>query len=465
MANCRRKVTLRTIEAAPRPPFHITSDTADIHHAFCCEFPLQHTLSSLWVRGRVIPAWGPPLKIEFGKRNELLNRMRGRGHARPYQAMVSDRHGSSWYFGWEDTKRRGKTPIVAAGERESASQHRGSRRGCAGNMWESRLFSVWSGFDLAAWILLAAVIDLLMGDPLWHYHPVRLIGRLSMGLERLIRRNSWPRWGLRAAGALLTLFVIGLVLALVSALLWVASDISVWLFRLMVVLWTYWGLAIRGLTDAALLVYRPLVTNKSEEARQWLQYIVSRDTTHLSREDMIRATIETVAGNTCDAVIGPLFYTFLGGPAWLWAYKAVNTVDSMIGQHSGHQEDFGWFAAHLDEWANYIPARLSGLAISVAASMEGRFRQAYHAMKADGRRHPMPNTGISEAAMAGAIGVSLGGPNVYDRVVALRPTLGTSERPLHPTAIIHAIAVSWRAILVTAITFGVLAVIMTGRWL
>jgi adenosylcobinamide-phosphate synthase len=332
-------------------------------------------------------------------------------------------------------------------------------------MWMAQVLSVWTGIDLAAWILLAAVIDLLTNDPLWYYHPVRLIGRLSMMLEQMIRRHAWHRLGLRVTGALLTIFVVLLALVFVTAVLWAAKDISVWLFWLMVVLWTYWGLAIRGLTDAALLVYRPLVTNQADEARQWLQYIVSRDTKHLTHADMIRATIETVAGNTCDAVIGPLFYAFLGGPAWLWAYKAVNTVDSMIGQHSGHLDDFGWFAGHLDELANYIPARLSGLAISVAASMEGRFRQAYGTMRTDGRRHPVPNTGISEAAMAGAIGVSLGGPNVYERVVALRPTLGTTERPIHPTAIIHAIAVSWRAILVTAITFGVVAVVVSGRWL
>ncbi len=335
----------------------------------------------------------------------------------------------------------------------------------SGSMLLSHLLSIWTGINLAAWLLLAAVIDLMTGDPLWYYHPVRLIGRLSMLLESLIRRHPWQRLGLRVTGALMSIFVVLLALSFVSAVLWVARDISIWLYFFMVVLWTYWGLAIRGLTDAALLVYRPLVTNQADEARQWLQYIVSRDTTHLSHDDMIRATIETVAGNTCDAVIGPLFYAFLGGPAWLWAYKAVNTVDSMVGQHSGRYEDFGWFAAHLDEWANWIPARLSGLAISVAASMEGRFRQAYSTMKADGRRHPAPNTGISEAAMAGAIGVSLGGPNVYDRVVALTPTMGITERPLHPTAIIHAIAVSWRAILVTAVTFGVIAVIMSGHWL
>lgn len=331
-------------------------------------------------------------------------------------------------------------------------------------MW-AEIWPVWTGIGLAAWILLAAVIDLLTGDPLWTLHPVRMIGKLAMLLERLIRRHAWNRLGLRIMGAVLTIFMVLLALTFVTAVLWAARDVSVWLYFLMVVLWTYWGLAIRGLTDAALLVYRPLVTNQSAEARQWLQFLVSRDTTHLSHDEMIRVTIETVAGNTCDAVIGPLFYAFLGGPAWLWAYKAVNTVDSMIGQHSARLEDFGWFAAHLDEWANWIPARLSGLAISVAASMEGRFRQAYSTMRTDGRRHPMPNTGISEAAMAGAIGVSLGGPNVYDRVVALRPTLGTTERPVHPTAIIHAIAVSWRAIIVTAITFGALAVLISGRWL
>ncbi len=332
-------------------------------------------------------------------------------------------------------------------------------------MWASALFSVWSGYDLAAWILLAAVIDLLMGDPIWSYHPVRLIGRFSLWMERLIRRHPWKRNGLRAVGAIMTIGIVLLVLAAVSALLWVANDISVWLFRLMVVLWTYWGLAIRGLTDAALLVYRPLITNQAEEARQWLQYIVSRDTAHLSHDDMIRTTIETVAENTCDAVIGPLFYTFLGGPAWLWAYKTINTLDAMIGHHSTRYEDFGWFAARLDDWANYIPARISGLAISVAASMEGRFRQAYTTMKTDGRRHPSRNSGMSEAAMAGAIGVTLGGPNIYDGVVALRPKLGAAERPLHPTAIIHAIAVSWRATLVVSVAFGVLAVMMSGRWL
>lgn len=332
-------------------------------------------------------------------------------------------------------------------------------------MWWGHLLSLWTGLSLAAWILLAAVIDLLTGDPLWYFHPVRLIGHFTVLLESLIRRRQWPRLGLRISGAVVTTFVVLLALAFVSAVLWVAKDLSIWLFWLMVVIWTYWGLAMRGLTDTALLVYRPLITNQSNEARQWLKYIVARDTDHLSHDDMIRMTIETVAGNTCDAVIGPLFYTFVGGPAWLWAYKAVNTIDSMIGEHSGRLGDFGWFAAHLDQWANWIPARLSGLAISVAASMEGRFHQAYGTMRADGHRHPTPNTGMSEAAMAGAIGLSLGGPNIYDGVMAIRPTMGTTERPIHPTAIIHAIAVSWRAILVTAITFGVVAVMVSGRWL
>ncbi|NMP21791.1 cobalamin biosynthesis protein CobD [Sulfobacillus sp. DSM 109850] len=331
-------------------------------------------------------------------------------------------------------------------------------------MWMPRVVTVWSGYDLAAWILLAAVVDLMVGDPIWYYHPVRLIGRLGMGLAGLISRRQWGPTSLRILGAAMTIFVVLLSLVFVSAVLWAADDVSVWLFRLMVVLWTYWGLAIRGLTDAALLVYRPLITNRSAEARQWLQYLVSRDTSALSPEDMVRTTIETVAENTCDAVIGPLFYTFLGGPAWLWAYKAINTLDAVVGNHSPHYEELGWFAAHLDQWANYIPARLAGLAISVAASMEGRFRQAYQTMRVDGRRHPMRNTGMSEAAMAGAIGVSLGGPNMFDGVVALRPKLGTSERPLHPTAIIHAISVSWRATMVTAITFGVIAVVLSGKW-
>ncbi|AEJ40949.1 cobalamin biosynthesis protein CobD [Sulfobacillus acidophilus TPY] len=327
------------------------------------------------------------------------------------------------------------------------------------------LWTVWSGYDLAAWILLGAVVDLLLGDPTWRFHPVRLIGRMIHDLERLIRKIPLNRIGLRIAGTLLTLLVVTVVLAVISGMLWEALKISVWLFRALVVGWTYLGLAIRGLTDAALVVYRPLVTKQWDTARQWLSYIVGRDTDRLNEQEMVRATVETVAENTCDAIIAPLFYAFLGGPAWLWAYKAINTLDSMIGYRNARYEDFGWFAARLDDWANWIPARISGLAIAVAASLDGRFHQAYHMMRRDGRRHPSPNSGLSEAAMAGALGVALGGPNTYGGVVSLRPKIGEEERPLHPVAILQAISVSWRATLVTALIFGFLAVMVSGQWL
>lgn len=327
------------------------------------------------------------------------------------------------------------------------------------------LFSVWSGFDLSAWIFLGAVLDLMIGDPIWRYHPVRLTGSAIAGLENVVRRPSWGRAGLRLAGMGLTLAVVVGVLALVTAVLWAASNVSIWLFRLLVVGLAFWGLAIRGLAESALLVYRPLMQNRWDDARRQLAMIVGRDTTHLSQSEMVRATVESVAENTCDAVVAPLFYLFVGGPAWLWVYKAINTLDSMIGHTNGKYRDFGWFSARLDDVANWVPARITGVAITLAAATDGRLRQAYAVMRQDGRKHPSPNSGVSEAAMAGALGVSLGGPNVYEGVVSLRPRIGQPEYPLSPAAIVRAVSVSLRATLVVVIAFGLLAVIVSGRWL
>lgn len=332
-------------------------------------------------------------------------------------------------------------------------------------MWTFPPYSIWLGYDLSAWILLGVVIDLLVGDRTWRWHPVRLIGRLIVRLETLFRQIPMGRVALRAAGALLTLIVVGIVLVAVTGILWLADRESIWLFRLMAVLLTYFGLAIRGLFDAALMVYRPLIQNRWEDARWYLSMIVGRDTSRLGPSEMVRATVETVAENTCDAIVAPLLYVFLGGPAWLWAYKAINTLDSMIGHPNERYRDFGWFAARLDDWANWVPARISGTAIALAAATDGRFKQAYGVMRADGRRHPSPNSGVSEAAMAGALGISLGGPNIYEGIVSLRPRIGQAEYPAHPAAIVRAVAISLRATLLVVLGFGFLAVFMSGQWL
>lgn len=327
------------------------------------------------------------------------------------------------------------------------------------------LYFIWSGFSLTAWILLGAVLDLLLGDGQGRFHPVRIIGWAIALLDRALRRPQWGRIGLRVSGTIMTLVIVGGVLAFVTALLWMSSALSIWLFRLLVVVLVFWGLAIRGLADSALLVYKPLLQNRWDDARWQLSMLVGRETTHLGQSEMVRATVESVAENTCDAIVAPLFYLFIGGPAWLWAYKAVNTLDSMVGHRNDTYQDFGWFAARLDDMVNWIPARISGAAIALAAATDGRFRQAYAVMRADGRRHPSPNSGVSEAAMAGALGVSLGGPNIYNGMVSLRPRIGQAEQPLNPGMIVRAVSLSIRASLVVVILFGVLAVMISGQWL
>ncbi len=324
---------------------------------------------------------------------------------------------------------------------------------------------VWWGASQTAWILLGVVLDILFGDPPWLYHPVRVIGLLVERLERIARRISHSPRQLRWSGLILTVLVMGLVLACVTAVLILAHGISIWLFRLLVVLLTYWGVAVRGLSDAALAVYRPLAQSRWDEARYYLSMIVGRDTDKLSQSEMIRATIESVAENTCDSIVAPLLFAFIGGPAWLWVYKAVNTMDSMIGYQNAQYQDLGWFAARTDDWFNWIPARISGIAIALSAGIDGRFHQAYQVMRADGRRHPSPNSGISEAAMAGALGVSLGGVNAYEGIVSLRPKIGQSERPFSVPMIIQSVSIMMRVTLTVALVFGFVAFMATGRWL
>ncbi|WP_242939471.1 adenosylcobinamide-phosphate synthase CbiB [Sulfobacillus thermosulfidooxidans] len=309
------------------------------------------------------------------------------------------------------------------------------------------------------------MLDILFGDPPWPYHPVRLIGHVVDKLETLARYVAHTPRQLRVAGAILAIIVMIAVTSLVTALLVVAHILSIWLFRALIVLLTYWGIAIRGLAEAALAVYRPLAQSRWDEARYYLSMIVGRDTEKLSQSEIIRATIESVAENTCDSIVAPLFFTFLAGPAGLWLYKAVNTMDSMIGYNNAQYKDLGWFAARTDDWLNWIPARISGWAIAITAGVDGRFRDSYQIMRADGRRHPSPNSGISEAAMAGALGVSLGGINTYQGMVSLRPKIGRGTKPLTVPMIIHAVSIIMRVALVTSLVFAFLAVLVTGRWL
>ncbi len=193
----------------------------------------------------------------------------------------------------------------------------------------------------------------------------------------------------------------------------------------------YYGLAARCLAKETEVVIHCCGEENLEEARRYLSNIVGRDTQNLAPEQIYRACIETVAENTTDGIVAPLFYAALFGPVGMWVYKAINTLDSMVGFRNPRYEKFGWASARADDAANFIPARLTFLLLSLAAFLTGRKGgQAWRMGWRDGRKHPSPNAGWAEAAMAGALGVQLGGPSTYAGQICVMPQLGEVQQPL-----------------------------------
>ena len=268
------------------------------------------------------------------------------------------------------------------------------------------------------WELLTGVaLDLAIGDPQWLPHPVRGIGWLAKMSERFWRRTGPP---LRVAGCFFWVFIVGISCVLVWATLPWAN-----------VYWVYSLLACRDLDLESLRVIRALGDGSLSKAREALSLIVGRDTAGLDEPEIIRATVETVAENLSDGVVAPLFWLAVAGPVGMIAYKAINTLDSMVGHRNDAYRDFGWASARMDDLANYIPARLTALLIWLAALLPGFDAQrALRVTLRDGGSQPSPNAGYPEAAVAGAIGVQLGGLNFYEGVPSRKPTLGDAVVPL-----------------------------------
>lgn len=297
------------------------------------------------------------------------------------------------------------------------------------------------------WALAGALaLDLVLGDPVWLPHPVRGLGRLITWLEgRLYPQERHPGRE-RGRGVVLTVTVVGGTLVTTTALLWLARHLlpglEVWLTAYFV----YTSVAIRDLGRAAAVVHWPLRQGNLQEARQQLQLIVSRDTGHLPEEEIARATVETVAENTVDAVIAPLFYAFLGGAPLAMAYRAANTLDAMVGYKNERYRDFGRAAARLDDAANFFPARIGGVVMLGTAAILGYdWRRAWHTWRGEAFRHPSPNAGIPEAVMAGALGVRLGGTNFYCGRPEERPVIGAKLAPAQGEHIGLAVRVMYAA--------------------
>jgi adenosylcobinamide-phosphate synthase len=275
---------------------------------------------------------------------------------------------------------------------------------------------------IAPYELLAGVgLDLALGDPRWFPHPVRGFGWSAVQLERFWRATNLP---LQWAGACFTVSAVGVACAVV----WSTSP---WLN----IFWIWTLLALRDLDWEATLVWRALERGDLEEARRKLAMIVGRDTAHLGEAEILRAAIETIAENLSDAVIAPLFYLGLGGPVGMAAYKAINTLDSMVGYHDERYAEFGWASARLDDLVNFIPARLTAVLIWMCALIlgydAGRSRRI---TLRDASSQPSPNAGYPEAAVAGALGIRLGGVNFYSGARVDKPYLGDAVNPLDKRA-------------------------------
>lgn len=288
-------------------------------------------------------------------------------------------------------------------------------------------------------IAVAFLIDIAIGDPQWSYHPVRLIGRFIEQTEFVLRKFSLPE---RMSGILLTLIVVmGTYLAIFS----VISIAKQGRFFFEIIIGTvciYFTISVRSLADEARKIMACLRENDVIRARQTLSLIVGRDTAHLTEEQIVRACVETVAEGSVDGVVSPLFYSFLGGPAGAMAYRAVNTLDSMVGYKNDKYIRFGWASAHFDDAANYIPARISAVLIPVASFLCGSgFLRSLRIAFRDGRKHESPNSGIPEAAMAGALGVQLGGPSAYQGDVVDKPLIGDARNQLSLKSIDHAVKI------------------------
>ncbi len=304
------------------------------------------------------------------------------------------------------------------------------------------------------------MLDLILGDPRWLPHPVVLMGRLITRLERFSRRVVSTPNGMRLAGFLITLVLVLLSYGLTLLLIRSAGGIHAALGWAVSAFLIYTTLAARSLHGEASKVKINLQEGDIDAARQSLAGIVGRETQNLSDREVIRAAVETVSENTSDGVIAPLFYLIIGGPPAAMAYKAVNTLDSMLGYKNERLRDIGWFPARLDDLANFIPARITGfLMVTASLFLNLSARDAFRIMRRDGAKHTSPNAGIPEAAAAGALGVQLGGMNFYMGSPSEKPLIGEPKRTLTIKSIENAVTLMYAVfflMVIVSIVIGVL---------
>jgi len=287
-------------------------------------------------------------------------------------------------------------------------------------------------------VIAAVIIDLVLGDPYWLPHPIIFIGKLIKVIENKIRAITKNHKQLKYLGGIMVLIVV-LICFLLPAIILYFTWIVKPLFHLVniILLWT--TIAAKSLKDESMKVYFALENKDIALARKFTSYIVGRETHNLDDKQLIRATVETVAENTSDGVIAPLFYGFIGGAPLAMMYKGINTMDSMVGYLNEPYTYIGFFPAKTDDAFNFIPARITGLFMCITALfMKASCYNSLKIMIRDRKNHKSPNCAYPEAAVAGILKVQLGGNNVYFGEVVEKPTIGDRIRELGKEDIVSA---------------------------
>lgn len=279
-------------------------------------------------------------------------------------------------------------------------------------------------------IYIGYIIDLIIGDPYSFPHPVIYIGKLIKIVENNIRKIFKDEKHLKLAGFILWFITVGLTY-LITYLIIRISKFSMITFFIVNSFIIYTTLATKCLKDEAVKIYNILKSGDIKESRKQLSYIVGRDTSNLNEAEIIRATVETVAENTVDGIISPMFYAFIGGAPLAMAYKAVNTLDSMVGYKNEKYINLGFASAKIDDIANYIPARICVIFMTLASFvLRFDYKRCFKIAIRDRKNHKSPNCAYSEGAVAGALGIQLGGTNIYFGKPVYKPTIGDKDREI-----------------------------------
>lgn len=313
---------------------------------------------------------------------------------------------------------------------------------------------------LSTWV--AFTLDFFLGDPPWFPHPVRFIGNLIKVLEKTIRYFCKSAKQEIIGGGLLVFVCLSVIFSITLTIIEIARSIHPFLYFLVNSILMYFTIAANCLKFEGKRIAGFLKKGDLVNGRKYLGYIVSRDTAGLNEKEILRGTIETVAENTSDGVIAPLFYMIIGGAPLAMVYKGINTMDSMLGYKNERYIHFGRIAAKLDDLANFIPARITALLIIISSGvLKLSWKGSAKILRRDRRNHASPNSGFPEAAVAGALGIQLGGVSQYFGVPVSKPLIGDPEKELEPEDI-HRVN---RLMYWSSLLFLIICTVIYGIWL